>query len=61
MRKVLKLIFNAPKLAFICILLMGFFMLETIFLVIYGMFEIPLRYVLDKLELYIRFLTKQLN
>lgn len=61
MNKVLKLIFNAPKITLIGILLIGFFIIETIFLIIYTLFETPMRFVLDKVELYIRYLTKQLK
>lgn len=61
MNSVLKLIFNAPKITLIGVLLMGFFVIETIFLLIYTVFETPMRFVLDKLELYIRYLTKQLR
>jgi len=61
MDKVLKLIFNAPKITLIGILLIGFFIIETIFLIIYTLFETPMRFVLDKVELYIRYLTKQLK
>lgn len=61
MKQVTKYIFNTPKIALVSLLLLWFFMLETIFMALYLIVESPIRYILDKLELYIRYLTKQIN
>jgi len=61
MRTTLKVIGNLPKLLLLSVLLIFFFLLEGFIMIIYFAVESPFHFLLSKLEIIIKSITKELT